>query len=426
MLTSLQELSIQIKLNKKNEHTSLSGKNLYMSQSHFLDRGSPPHISTLAILAGVSAMNMSIFLPSLPSMAKDFDVDYGTMQIFISGYFLSLAFFQLIIGPISDRIGRKPTMIAAFLLFTASTLICEITTNFYVFLFFRMLQAGVAAGFVLGRAVIRDIVPMEHAASMIGYVTMAMTIMPMLAPAVGGILEEQLNWRYSLRLMYLMGIISLLLIWFDQKETLNKNETSRSKLSDDYKELFLNRNFWFYVIVMGFSVGSYFSFLTGAPVISAEYFELAPSVQGYLFAILGLGFLLGNFLTGRFAMKIGLNRLMLWGCFIALTGPLLQSFIYLNFIFGPLSFFAPMFLVGLGQGLIVPNAAAGIVSVNPRLAGSASGLGATIQVTIGGILAYITGYIISIFVTPLPLLFILFLTILVTLFFSYKLHRNIS
>ena len=118
--------------------------------------------------------------------------------------------------------------------------------------------------------------------------------------------------------------------------------------------------------------------------------DRAPSVQGYLFAILGLGFLLGNFLTGRFAMKIGLNRLMLWGCFIALTGPLLQCFIYLNFIFGPLSFFAPMFLVGLGQGLIVPNAAAGIVSVNPRLAGSASGLGATIQVMIGGILAYIT------------------------------------
>ena len=402
----------------------MSGKNLYMSQSHFLDRSSPPHISTLAILAGVSAMNMSIFLPSLPSMAKDFDVDYGTMQIFISGYFLSLAFFQLIIGPVSDRIGRKPTMIAAFLLFTASTLICEITTNFYLFLFFRMLQAGVAAGFVLGRAVIRDIVPMEHAASMIGYVTMAMTIMPMLAPALGGILEEQLNWRYSLRLMYLMGIISLLLIWFDQKETLNKNEISKAKLSDDYKELFLNKDFWFYVFVMGFSVGSYFSFLTGAPVISAEYFELAPSVQGYLFAILGIGFFLGNFLTGRYAMKIGPNRFMLWGCFVALTGPALQALIYLNFTFGPLSFFTPMFLVGLGQGLIVPNAAAGIVSVNPKLAGSASGLGATIQVMIGGILAYATGYIIADFISPLPLIGILFFTILVTLFFSFKLQKK--
>ena len=175
---------------------------------------------------------------------------------------------------------------------------------------------------------------------------------------------------------------------------------------------------------MGFSVGSYFSFLTGAPVISAEYFELAPSVQGYLFAILGIGFFLGNFLTGRFAMKIGPNSLMLWGCFIAILGPLLQVLIYFNFTFGPLSFFAPMFLVGLGQGLIVPNAAAGIVSVNPKLAGSASGLGATIQVMIGGILAFITGYIIADYVSPLPLIGILIFTILVTLFFSFKLQKN--
>ena len=188
-----------------------------------------------------------------------------------------------------------------------------------------------------------------------------------------------------------MGIISLLLIWFDQKETLNKNETSKAKLSDDYKELFLNE-----ILVLCYRYGLFswvptLAFLTGAPVISAEYFELAPSVQGYLFAILGLGFLLGNFLTGRFAMKIGLNRLMLWGCFIALTRSIIaELYLFKFFIFGPLSF-APMFLLGLGQGLIVPNAAAGIVSVNPKLAGSASGLGATIQVMMGGILAYITG-----------------------------------
>ena len=118
----------------------MSGRNLYMSQSRFFDGSSPPHISTLAILAGVSAMNMSIFLPSLPSMAKDFGVDYGTMQIFISGYFLSLAFFQLRIGPVSDRLGRKPTMLLAFLLFTISTIICEITTNFYLFLFLEFFR----------------------------------------------------------------------------------------------------------------------------------------------------------------------------------------------------------------------------------------------------------------------------------------------
>ena len=402
----------------------MSGRNLYMSQSRFFDGSSPPHISTLAILSGVSAMNMSIFLPSLPSMAKDFGVDYGTMQIFISGYFLSLAFFQLIIGPVSDRLGRKPTMLLAFLLFTISTIICEITTNFYLFLFFRILQASVAAGFVIGRAVIRDIVPMEHAASMIGYVTMAMTIMPMLAPAIGGILEEQLHWRYSIRLMYVMGFIAIILIWFDQKETLEQKQKSIKGLGNDYISLFSNRNFWFYSIVMGFTVGSYFSFLTGAPVISEGYFKLTPAVQGYLFAIIGFGFLIGNFLTGKYAVKIGPNKFMLWGCALSIIGPLIQIFIYLNFQFGALSFFVPMFFVGLGNGLTVPNAAAGIVSVNPRLAGSASGLGATIQILIGGILAFITGYVTSIIVSPIPLIVILLITIIVSISFSYILIRS--
>ena len=113
--------------------------------------------------------------------------------------------------------------------------------------------------------IIRDIVPMEHAASMIGYVTMAMTIMPMFAPAIGGIIEEQLHWQYSVRLMYIMGIISVILIWFDQTETL-KREKDKSSLISDYSQLLFNKKFWCYIIVMGFCVGSYFSFLTGAHI----------------------------------------------------------------------------------------------------------------------------------------------------------------
>ena len=95
-------------------------ENKYYIQSRFLDNKTPPHIITLGILAGISAMNMSIFLPSLPSMARDFNVDYSVMQIFVSGYFVALAFFQLLIGPVSDRIGRKPTMLIAFLIFARS------------------------------------------------------------------------------------------------------------------------------------------------------------------------------------------------------------------------------------------------------------------------------------------------------------------
>ena len=398
---------------------NLLSENQYSRQSRFLNNSTPPHISTLAFLAGISAMNMGIFLPSLPSMAEDFEVSYGSMQIFVSGYFVALAFFQLLIGPVSDRIGRRATTIIAFLIFTFATIMCEITTNFYLFLFFRVLQASAAAGFVIGRAVIRDIVPMEHAASMIGYVTMSMTIMPMLGPAIGGLIEEHMHWQVSLRLMYFLGICALVLVWFDQGETLKEKQTSFASQGRDYLKLFSNKQFWFYSLVLGFTAGQYFSFLTGAPIISKVYFMINPSTQGYLFAIIGIGFLLGNYLTGKYTVRIGVNKLMLWGCLIAFGGPLFQVITLSNFEFGAISLFGPMFFVGLGNGLTIPNASAAIVSLNPRLAGSASGLGSTIQISTGGLIAYITGYFSSQQNSPFPLVIILFISILISLLFTF-------
>jgi len=394
-------------------------ENKYYIQSRFLDNKTPPHIITLGILAGISAMNMSIFLPSLPSMAREFNVDYSVMQIFVSGYFVALAFFQLLIGPVSDRIGRKPTMLIAFLIFTFSAILCEITTNFYVFLFFRILQASVAAGFVIGRAIVRDIVPMEHAASMIGYVTMSMTIMPMLGPAIGGLIEEHFHWQITLRFMYFLGMIALLLIWFDQSETIKEKQVSLFAQVKGYSNLFSNKQFWFYALILGFTTACYFCFLTGAPIISDIYFKISPSTQGYFFAIPGIGFLLGNYLTGRFTIRFGTKKMMIWGCLIALIGPLMQFCTLSLFNLGALGLFGPMFFVGLGQGLTLPNAAAGIVSVNPKLAGSASGLGSTIQISIGGMLAFLTGYFITISNSPLQLVTIFLICLVVSLIFTF-------
>ena len=156
----------------------------------FLNKKTSPHIFTLVILAGVQALNMNLFLPSLPTMAEYFNVSYSVMQLSISGYFAATAFLPIIIGPISDRMGRRPVMICAILIFILAAICCEFSTSFGYFLFFRIIQATIAAGMVLGRAIVRDMVSMNQAASMIGYITMAMTIMPMLGPAIGGLIEE--------------------------------------------------------------------------------------------------------------------------------------------------------------------------------------------------------------------------------------------
>ena len=171
----------------------------------FLDRNTPPHIATLILLAGLSALNMSIFVPSLDRMAVYFDTEYGVMQLAISGYLFATAFVQLFIGPISDRFGRRKVVLVSLAIFVAASAAAIFTTSIFWFLFFRMMQAIVATAMVLSRAIVRDIVPQNEAASMIGYVTMGMALVPMFGPTIGGLLDQLYDWRASFVFLTLFG-----------------------------------------------------------------------------------------------------------------------------------------------------------------------------------------------------------------------------
>ena len=161
----------------------------------FLDRTTPPHISTLILLAGLSALAMNIFLPSLPGMVAYFNTEYRLIQLSVALYLGVNAALQLLMGPISDRWGRRPVILWGLGLFLVATLGCIAAPNVYVFLTFRMVQASVVVAMVLSRAIVRDMVPQDRAASMIGYVTMGMAVVPMIGPAFGGLLDEAFGWQ---------------------------------------------------------------------------------------------------------------------------------------------------------------------------------------------------------------------------------------
>ena len=126
----------------------------------------PPRILTLVLLAGVAMLSMNAFLPSLPAMSVHFETDYAYMQLSISGYLAMTAIIQLAIGPLSDRYGRRPVLLWSLLLFVVASVGCIFAPNIEMFLFFRLLQAAVASGLVLSRAIIRDMVEPSMAASM--------------------------------------------------------------------------------------------------------------------------------------------------------------------------------------------------------------------------------------------------------------------
>ena len=145
-----------------------------------------PSIALLIALATVSPLAMNIVIPALPTMAEDLGTTYGTVQSVITLYLVALAVSQLFLGPLSDRFGRRPVMIAGFIAFVIGSLVCATASSALVLILGRILQAGGCVGLVLGRAILRDLYDRDRSASLIGYVTMAMVVAPMLAPAIGG------------------------------------------------------------------------------------------------------------------------------------------------------------------------------------------------------------------------------------------------
>ncbi len=361
----------------------------------WLDRTTPPHVATLVAIAGVSALSMNIFLPALPSMASYFQADYALVQLAISAYLGVTAVLQIIIGPLSDRFGRRPALLWGIGIFGFATLGCVLSTSIESLLIFRMLQAGVASGIVLSRAIVRDMVPPEKAASMIGYVTMGMSLVPMIGPALGGVLNAAYGWQASFMMLGVLGVLVWALVWADLGETHQHKSASFGAQFKAYPDLVRARRFWGYALTAGFASGAFFAFLGGAPFVSTVILGLNSAEMGGYFGIVAFGYMVGNFLSGRFAQRAGINRMMVTGGLVAAFGSALSLGLFEAGLVHPLSLFGPMFFVGIGNGLTLPSANAGIVSVRPHLAGSASGLGGAIMIGGGAGLSAVSGVILS-------------------------------
>lgn len=376
----------------------------------FLDRTTPPHILTLVLVAGLSAMNMSVFLPSLPRMTEYFGTDYGVMQLAVSLYLAITAILQVFIGPISDRFGRRSVILGSIAVFILATVGCLFAPSVEIFLVFRMVQGVVVAGMVLSRATVRDMVPEEQSASMIGYVTMGMSLVPMFAPVIGGSLDALLGWQATFVFLIFFGVLVFSLVWADQGETLVRSNLSFAEQVRSYPELLRARRFWGYVFAAAFSSGAFFAFLGGAPYVASAIYQISPSVTGILFGLPAVGYALGNFLTGRYVTRVGINRLIWIGALIT-TSAMASSLVltYAGFAH-PAVFFGLCTFVGLGNGLVLPNSTAGMLSVRPKLAGTASGLGGAIMIGAGAMMSAVAGAVLQGSAGPQPLQWIMFAT----------------
>lgn len=379
----------------------------HIPSQRFLDRRTAPSIFTLIALTGLGALSMNVFLPSLPQMAEYFGAEYGVVQLSVALYLGVNAALQLLVGPLSDRYGRRPVMLVGVAIYCLASLGCLWAPDVITFLIFRMIQASVVVGLVLGRAVVRDRYPRDQAASMIGYVTMGMAIVPMVGPVIGGALGQAFGWKANFWLLFGAGLVILLLAWADLGETARNGEGRLRDQFAQYPTLLLSRRFWGYSISSTLASGAFFAYLGGAPLVGARIFGIEPALLGLFFGAPALGYFFGNFISGRYSVRIGVDHMILWGALITVAG--LSTGLGLFFLGykTALVFFGSMTFLGAGNGMLLPNATSGMMSIRPDLAGTASGLGGSIMLAGGASLSALSGVILSQSDQAYPLIYLM-------------------
>lgn len=375
----------------------------------------PPHLVTLALLTGLSVLTLNMFLPALPAMAEDFRASPQVMAWAVSGYMLASGLLQLVMGPLSDRFGRRPVMLAALALYGAASLGCLLAQEIGPFLICRALQAAVVAGAVLSAAAIRDCAPPDQAAARLGLVSAAMALAPMLGPMLGGLLTAMAGWRAAFGFYSVASLAALALVWMDMGETRTGRGRSVAAQRAAYRALLFAPAFWGYALCLTFSVGAFYIFLAGAPFVAQRQFGLSAAWIGVGLGSITGGYMVGSFVTSRVAARRGLGAMIQSGRIAALAGLSAGMLAVLVGLSHPLILFGSTIFVGLGNGLTLASANAGAMSVDPDSAGSAAGLAGALVVLGGAGLSAVTVAILDWQGGPLTLLALMWTSVLLSL-----------
>jgi MFS transporter, DHA1 family, multidrug resistance protein len=331
----------------------------------------------LVALTACGTMGMHVIIPALPATARALNMSISTTQLTITLYLIGLAVGQLFYGPVSDRFGRRPVLLVGLTLFTLASVVTACAPNAGVLIGSRVLQSiGGCAGLVLGRAAVRDGAEPDKAAGQLAMLTLVMSVVPALAPAVGGFLTAYVHWRASYVLLAAMGGLTLLVTFLILPET-NRDRLggsgSRSLLSG-YFVLARSRAFLGYAVGGACSTTSFYAFMSASPFIFENVLHRPTQEVGLYYVLLMGGVGAGSFLANRLSRVVVLRRGLRLANLVTIAGAVLfVAFDVFDVLSGP-SVTGAVTLFMVGAGMASPFALAGSVSVNPRTIGAASGL----------------------------------------------------
>jgi MFS transporter, DHA1 family, multidrug resistance protein len=345
----------------------------------------PLWLLTLITFSGTMAMH--IFVPALPEAARDLGASIGAMQMTVSVYLFGLAVGQLVYGPLSDRLGRRPVLMAGLVLYTITSLTAAFAPNVDALIVIRIFQAlGGCAGLVLGRAIMRDTALPREAARRLALMNLMVTVGPGVAPLIGGALASTLGWRSIFFLLFALGMINIAFTWRLLPETrAQTSNTGFPTLARNYRRLLGSPAFLGYAVGGGCATTAMYAFIAASPFIFVHQLNRPDYEVGIYLAVLVSGIWLGSVLATRLISRMAIDRLMVRANLLSV----LASFSFLAAVLSAhltvTLAVGSMFVFSVGVGMASPAALTQAMSVNPHVIGSAAGLYGFAQMGVGAL-----------------------------------------
>lgn len=356
--------------------------------------GSGGLLLLLICITGLGPLAMSSFVPAIPAIQADFGVSSFVSQLTLSVSLVFMALGSLIYGTLADRLGRRPVILVGVGLAIVGSLLCILAPNIWIVIVGRAIQAsGSTVGFALSRVVVRDVYGDERSTSLLGYISAAMMLAPVLGPFVGGYLIEFASWRYifgciaTLSAVLLVGLVAYL------PESRPAGVTGDRKLIAwaRFGQLLARRPYWRMVVYGAALQGTFMAFLAGAPYIITQVYGLPPSAYGFYFFGLPLGFFVGSLVAARFGNRFSQRGLIYWGaagsviaCAVALLLPMTTNI-------GPWGVFAPLAFMTAAQACAYPALQVRLLVASAPHTGAGSGCFSALQLLTGGVITQLVG-----------------------------------
>ena len=361
----------------------------------------------LMAMTSIGPTTLNVVVPALPQMANRLASDVATIQLAVTVYLLALAAGQLVMGPLSDRFGRRPVVLAGLALTAAASVLAISVGTVGSLIVARVLQAfGASAGIVVSRAIIRDLFDRNRAAAMLGLVATVMVVVPTLGPLIGGLLETGFGWEA----IFLFTAITstLVVVWaaIALPETRGRHAPpgAQQGFFHDLTGLARSAKFGGYVCAGAFGSATFFAFLGGGPHVIITLMNRSPAEYGVWFAVCSIGYMAGNFGASRLSTRYGIDRLIWWGIGFEAAGVVLSAILAAFAMpWGPIIVFGPQLIVNFGNGLLLPGAISGAVSVRAQAAGTAAGIIGFTQMALGAAIAQYAGTLMAESDSALPL-----------------------